>query len=236
MKNIILIITILAIACSPVRKGYFKSDPDQSPDYKQVKKADKSNENSKSVASDNSEDEEYQPDSNKSNTFGDVFYPESEMSDTLANYYSNETDLFVPEKEVINETIIFNNNALASKLDIVKDYEDALSQFDLGNYSAAERKLRALSETLKEDDTLTYETKFYIAECYIAKNEFSQALDILKKLEQTTDTNSEITQKTLVRLGQIYCVLNMKDEAKKYFEKLKFKYPDSIYNKLGKCQ
>ena len=236
MKKLILFITILAIACTPVRKGYFKSDPDKSPDYKQVKKADKVNDNSKSADSNDSEDEEYQPISNKSNTFGEVFYPEGEHNDTLANYYSAETDLFVPGKEVINETIVFNNNAKPDKLNIVKDYEDALSQFDLGNYSTAERKLRALSETLKEDDTLTYETKFYIAECHIAKNEFSQALDILKKLEKTTDTNSEITQKTLVRLGQIYCVLNMKDEAKKYFEKLKFKFPDSIYNKLGKCQ
>jgi TolA-binding protein len=139
-------------------------------------------------------------------------------------------------EEVISETIVLNSQSVSEPIDIIRDYEDALTQFDMGNYSAAERKLQALSETLKEDDTLTFETKFYIAECHIAKNEFSQALELLKKLNKSADKNGDLKQKTLVRLGQIYCVLNMKKDAENYFNELKKKYPNSIYNQLGQCK
>lgn len=237
MKKIILLLTILAISCSPVRKGYFKYEPEQPTKKEQVSEDINRQEVESQSYEDEYFDDEYEPSEQYSNTYSDVYYPEGNLkNDTSNNYYSSKSDLFTAESEVINETIDFSNTSINEPINIINDYDEALSQFDLGNYSAAERKLRALSETLKEDDTLTYKTKFYLAECHIAKNEFSQALQILKKLEIIDDTNSEIKQKTFVRLGQIYCVLNMKENAYKYFEKLKMKYPDSIYNKLGKCQ
>lgn len=254
MKKIYILITILAISCTPVRKSYYTDDPDNSTNYKVIKKKSESKSKEKTKDNELAQNEEYQPSDDfvdySDETFIDVYYPDQQMnqnnSQSLNNskssnnasneksinqksYYENDPDILVMNEEVyINSD---NNN-----LDIIQNYESALGLFDEGNYTAASEKLKALSETLKENDTLTHETKFYIAECHIAKNEFSQAMEILKKLEKNQNKSSEITQKTLVRLGQIYCVLDMKKESKQYFEKLKKSFPNSIYLKLSQCE
>lgn len=245
MEKILLLITILAISCTPVRKSYYANDPDSSPDYKVVKKKQEKKKNDNSEQNSNSDYEEYQPNDYKSNS--DIYYPDSN-ADTIYlndNYvpsqknYQNSNNSFNSNDsntEVYSETIIVHDlNNPETNLNIVQNYEAALSLFESGNFTASADKFRALSETLKENDTLNHETKFYLAECHIAKNEFSQAMDILKKLEKNADKSSEISQKTLVRLGQIYCVLNMKKEANNYYDKLKKSYPNSIYIKVANC-
>lgn len=247
MKKIYILITILAISCTPVRKSYYTDDPDNSTNYKVIKKKSESKNKEATKENELAQNEEYQPSDDlidySDETFIDVYYPDQDLnqnnSQSINNssnqksinqksYYENDPDVLV-----INEEVYLNSD---SNLDIVQNYESALGLFDEGNYTAASEKLKALSETLKENDTLTHETKFYIAECHIAKNEFSQAMEILKKLEKNETKSSEITQKTLVRLGQIYCVLDMKKESKQYFEKLKKSFPNSIYLKLSQCE
>lgn len=245
MEKILLLITILAISCTPVRKSYYANDPDSSPDYKVVKKKQEKKKNDNSEQNSNSDYEEYQPNDYKSNS--DIYYPDS-IADTInlndndipsQKNHQNSNKSFKsndPNTEVYSETIIVHDlNNPETNLNIVQNYEAALSLFESGNFTASGDKFRALSETLKENDTLNHETKFYLAECHIAKNEFSQAMDILKKLEKNADKSSEISQKTLVRLGQIYCVLNMKNEANSYYDKLKKSYPNSIYIKVANC-
>lgn len=248
MKNIFILITILAISCTPVRKSYYTDDPDNSTNYKVVKKKSESTNKKNTIKNELAQNEEYQPSDDfvdySDETFIDVYYPDQqvnqnnyqstdnssiEKSSNQKSYYENDPDVLV-----FNEEVYLNSDN--NNLDIIQNYESALGLFDEGNYTAASEKLKALSETLKENDTLTHETKFYIAECHIAKNEFSQAMEILKKLEKNQNKSSEITQKTLVRLGQIYCVLDMKKDSKIYFEKLRKSFPNSIYLKLSQCE
>lgn len=259
MKTILILLTILAISCSPVRRSNFKYDPDGEYENQELTENEGNEDSTDDEELSEDEYDEYQPDNideEYQKSMSDVYYPDNSVNnmgndtmnlDTLYNMVNPNDINATPKKrnvnktsygntEIISETIVLSDNANPDKLDIINDYDKALKFFDNGNYSAAEKKLKALSETLKENDTLVYETKFYIAECHVAKNEFTEALEILKKLDKNVEKNSEITQKTLVRLGQIYCVLGMNKEAETYFKKLKSKYPNSVYNKLAKCK
>lgn len=243
MKKIYIILTILAISCTPVRKSYYANDPENSPDYKLIKEKKEKYINKNAVKSESTNIVEYPP---KSETFTDTqkivnnesyldennVYDVSKYENVNANFKVKEND--VSEKN-INETFNFANTSADKSSDVVGSYQDALAIFDTGNYALSAEKFRALSETLKEKDTLISEINFYLAESYIANNEFSKAMDILKKLESENNQNIELNQKVLVRLGQIYCILNMKNEANKYFKKLAKFYPNSVYLKLSNC-
>lgn len=250
MKRIYIIITILAISCAPVRKSYYENDGNETSYSKQVKSKKEITEREKRQNKSEDSNAEYKPDSNiNDETYSakpEIYYPD-ETSDTISlnenskrneiaskqqekSYRSND-----PNTEVYSENISIVANSNNDEADIVLSYDNALNLFNSGNYTSSLEKFKALSETLKENDTLIYETQYYIAECHIAKNEFSKAMDILKKLEITSDNKSEIMQKTLVRLGQMYCILNMKKDANGYFKKLKSRFPHSNYNKVANC-
>jgi len=245
MKTILILLTILAISCTPVRRSYFKTDPNEVEENYDLTNEEMSEDEEAENDNVDIQDDEYQPQNIFSDTpikRSDIYYPDSDtlIDGSNSNYYQPQgngqfSQYSDDDTEIFSETIILSDNANPDKFDIVSDYEKALKLFDMANYTAAEKKLKALSETLKENDTLVHETKFYIAECHIAKNEFTEATEILKNLDKNVDKNSEITQKTLVRLGQIYCVLGMNKVAEDYFKKLKGNYPNSVYNKLAKC-
>lgn len=250
MKKIYIIITILAISCTPVRKSFYEDDGNETSYNKQVKNKKGITEREKRQDINDDSNAEYKPDSDvKDETYSakpEIYY-QDETSDTISlNENSNLNKLVSkqqeksyrsndPNTEIYSENISVDSNSSNSKDDIVYSYENALNLFNSGNYTTSLEKFKALSETLKENDTLIYETQYYIAECHISRNEFSQAMDILKKLEITADNNSEIMQKTLVRLGQMYCILNMKKDANGYFKKLKSRFPNSNYNKVANC-
>jgi lipopolysaccharide biosynthesis regulator YciM len=76
---------------------------------------------------------------------------------------------------------------------------------------------------------------FYKSECNILNNEFDSALSILSNLLEDKNLPSQIYEKTLVRLGQVYCVTDSKAKAEEMFAKLKKEFPNSIYLKLADC-
>ena len=90
--------------------------------------------------------------------------------------------------------------------------------------------------TLSPADSLYYEITFYLSECLIVKDKFVEAEEVLKMLVNRPNIPSDVIQKSLVRLGQIYCVVSRPAEANKVFTKLKTDFPRSKYIPLANCE
>ncbi len=114
-------------------------------------------------------------------------------------------------------------------------FSEAVRDFDGENYKSACSKFEAFSGTLRKNDSLYFETMFYKSECNILNNEFDSALSILSTLLEDKNLPSQIYEKTLVRLGQVYCVTDSKAKAEEMFGRLKKEFPNSIYLKLADC-
>lgn len=112
-------------------------------------------------------------------------------------------------------------------------YVDA---FNNEEYDKVCDKIMIFAETFANEDSLKFESEFYTCECLIYKNEIDQAEITLLELINNPLINNHILQKALVRLGQVYCYKNDKENASKYFEKLKREFPNSIYLKLANCE
>lgn len=111
----------------------------------------------------------------------------------------------------------------------------AASQFNNMKYKQACPKFKALGETLDAGDSLYFETKYYECECNLLDNNFAPAKNILLKILANPDAPRDAVEKSMVRLGQIYCVINKKDSAGIYFDRFKQEFPHSEYLPLADC-
>lgn len=93
-------------------------------------------------------------------------------------------------------------------------------------------------EILKLTNTsepLYWEVLFMICECYIIRENYEQARKRLESVLVNSGTNKGLRQKALVRLGQVYCVMNQTEDAQRYFTQLKKEFPTSLYLPLANC-
>ena len=93
-------------------------------------------------------------------------------------------------------------------------------------------------EILKLTNTsepLYWEVLFMICECYIIRENYEQARKRLESVLVNSGTNKGLRQKALVRLGQVYCVMNQTEDAQRYFAQLKKEFPTSLYLPLANC-
>lgn len=121
-------------------------------------------------------------------------------------------------------------------MSLVESYEDALSQFDNGEYANACERFRAIAETLSPDDSLAYEARFMEAECAIANNNMLSALSTLIGLSLDTQTPDAVLEKVLVRKGQTQCLLGEYESARHSFEQFRKRFPNSLYVPLANCE
>jgi TolA-binding protein len=117
----------------------------------------------------------------------------------------------------------------------LQGYDLAVEDFDAGNYEEALNKFKLYAETLPPSDSLYFEIDFFIAECYVAQNDLNNAKYILEHIELNPDATDAVMEKVLVRIGQIWCVLDNQSRAEQYFTLLRDKYPNSIYIALADC-
>jgi len=127
------------------------------------------------------------------------------------------------------------NEEFDNKNPFIKEIELANSLLEQGEIQKAKEKFTILSSTLPYGDSLYYEAHFGEIECLIAQKDITSAKKLLQELLEDKKINSETEAKTLVRLGQIECVLSNPSVAENYFDKLKSKYPRSIYIKVANC-
>lgn len=136
--------------------------------------------------------------------------------------------IYASKQQNKNEEIDTNNP-------IKKEIELANNLLEKGEIQKAKEKFSILTSTLPYGDSLYYEAHFGEIECLIAQNNIQTAKKLLQDLLEDKNLNSETEAKTLVRLGQIECVLSNPTLAENYFSKLKTKYPRSIYIKVANC-
>jgi hypothetical protein len=118
----------------------------------------------------------------------------------------------------------------------VTDFEKAQTENDKKKTDSACLKIDSFSETLAAGDSLKYEALFMRSECLIAKDEISEAQKVLTSLMNDKNLPFPILEKVLVRLGQVYCVMNRKNDAEAMFSRLKKQFPGSIYEALANCE
>jgi len=114
-------------------------------------------------------------------------------------------------------------------------FNSALEKFDRKEFKNACADFKLLMNTLEKGDSLQLEASFFYAECLIEFNDYSVAEILLNDLRNIENKPDSISEKVLVRLGQLYCILNANERALKIFEEFHQKYPDSIYKPLAKC-
>lgn len=117
-----------------------------------------------------------------------------------------------------------------------RELKEAIEDFEAGNYKSSCPKFKELLSSFPQGDTLYFETMFYQAECLLARDEYVACSMLLKRMLDEEILPPNIHQRVLVRLGQVYCVLNKKSQAEELFNRLKNEYPNSIYRKLANCK
>jgi TolA-binding protein len=122
-----------------------------------------------------------------------------------------------------------------SSLSLAEQFALASQDFDSGDYDKACRKFKDMASTVTNDDSLYFESKFLLSECDIIHGDFESAEIILSEILVNPFIPHSTIEKTMVRLGQIYCITDRKELASKIFSQLKDKYPNSIYLKVADC-
>lgn len=116
-----------------------------------------------------------------------------------------------------------------------KFFDIALENYDSGNIKKAKNIFSFMKESLLEDDPLWFESAYYYGECLIAENNFKSSLNVFLEILAKNDIPDFVNERSLVRTGQVYCVLNDDKKAFNYFLKLRNKYPRSQYLEVADC-
>ncbi len=157
--------------------------------------------------------------------------PVPQKTENINRRFSDTTSVVVSAKA---ETIHYG---LSSQFDMaVTKFENAQTQNDKKGSDSACMQINSFTETLEPVDSLRYEAMFMRSECLIAKEEISEAQKVLSSLMNDKNLPTTILEKVLVRLGQVYCVMNKKQNAEEMFTRLKKQFPGSIYEPLANCE
>jgi len=152
---------------------------------------------------------------NKANISHKAEKPKKRFSDTTYIYLSK-----------IDKPANINNS----------DYLKAVQIYEAGDYGKSCEMFDKMKNQFNESDTTYYNVLFYCSECLIIEEDLYGAESILKELLVNPQTSNSISQKVLVRLGQVYCVLGNKEMANTLFKKLRQEYPNSVYIPLANCE
>lgn len=165
-----------------------------------------------------------------------IYNKKPEKSEAVSNE-SNISGNIQIEKPRFSDTtyILLDSPIKLGKQTIADHYQNCVKNFEEGDYAAACDKFRRLWETIKPGDTLYYETMFHISECEIQNQRLVKAEKILYELLHINGVPVAIHEKTMVRLGHVYCAMELFDEAEKQFSTFLEQYPDSRYSPLADC-
>ncbi|MDX9790979.1 MAG: hypothetical protein RBT61_09145 [Candidatus Kapabacteria bacterium] len=142
------------------------------------------------------------------------------------------------EKRFTDTTIIRLPDVLPVKLQVSDElkqlFDSAVEDMDAQRFDSAMKKLTGIKSSLNTDDSLYYESEFYLIECIISMNHLDEALIRLESL-LAEQPNDSILERVLVRLGQIHCAKSNQRKAAMYFTRLADTNPNSIYLKVANC-
>lgn len=110
---------------------------------------------------------------------------------------------------------------------------DISEMLDNGMTEQACSLSEALWDSLEEGEQ-KWHARFFMGECLIAKNDLEGAKDIFASLLEGP-ARKDAREKSLIRMGQIYCLEGDTIKANEYFIQLRTDYPKSIYIPLAVC-
>jgi TolA-binding protein len=119
--------------------------------------------------------------------------------------------------------------------DLTSEYWKAVDEFNNEDYANSCNRFKKFVEAHKERDSVFYDSKFYLAECLIMNQDLESAEKMLQYILEQQSVPSEIIEKSIVRLGHIYCAQNKNALATRMFNRLKNEFPDSKYLKVASC-
>ncbi|MCL5990534.1 MAG: tetratricopeptide repeat protein [Bacteroidetes bacterium] len=140
-------------------------------------------------------------------------------------------------KVVIKPNIRTTHVSINSQLDTaIVNFEKASEEQDVEKLDEACLEIKSFGETFAEGDSLKFEAMFYKSECLILKQDFEEAEKVLSDIAKDKLVPNSVLEKSLVRLGQVYCALDRKKDAQSMFSKFRKKFPDSIYKEIANCE
>jgi len=140
-------------------------------------------------------------------------------------------------KVIIKPNIRTTHVSINSQLDsAIVDFEKASEEQDVEKLDQTCLEIKSFAETFAEGDSLKFEAMFYKSECLILKQDFEEAEKVLSEITKDKQTPNSVLEKSLVRLGQVYCALDRKKEAQAIFSKFRKQFPNSIYKEIANCE
>lgn len=164
----------------------------------------------------------------KKNSESTLKESEVNFENDISESNTDTSKIILPTMELPDNRLIDNSKEISLELDA------AVHKFNDGLYDEACKEFKLLNETLKEYDSLYYESLFYSGECMIAKKEYILAKFSFEDM-LGLNLNSDIAQRTNLRLGHIECALGNKMRAQAYFDQVLMLNPNSDYKKLLNC-
>ncbi len=168
---------------------------------------------------------------------GSVF-PQKKATDTPADDVSskNTASRRFGDTIAVGNAPVFTPPTTAVTANIAEEVERATALFNNQKYVEASDRFTQLAGTIKNDDPLLYEVQFMQGECASVLGQLERAEKILTMLSSKPNIPPGVMERTLVRLGHVFCGLGKTDQATKAFSKFKKDFPASQYNSVANCE
>ncbi|MCC6844914.1 MAG: hypothetical protein LC116_02025 [Bacteroidetes bacterium] len=117
-----------------------------------------------------------------------------------------------------------------------EDYEKAVELYQGKQYGEACAIFVRLRQTLPKQSRILPDVMFMNAECAAVQGLLEDARKILAALIENDATPSQVLEKSLVRLGHVFCGLGTAAKAEELFARLKHDFPNSAYLRVASCK
>lgn len=127
------------------------------------------------------------------------------------------------------------NLSEAKPSSLVQILRQAQAHVDEQRYDAALEQIRIVLETVDQRDSLAQEAQVMLGELYVQQNQFDDAFKAFSASVQSPLTVPGVREKSLLRLGHVYCAKGKNEEAAKVFKRFVEEFPGSSYVQLANC-
>ena len=117
--------------------------------------------------------------------------------------------------------------------DVFAEFDAAMALFDKGQIQQSFSIFQKLEQS--DNASIAQESAFMMAECFSVQGKFPEAERLLVTLSVKPEVNALTLEKTLVRLGHVFCAANKRQEAANAFKRLITEFPGSRYQKIATC-
>ncbi|TAL68611.1 MAG: hypothetical protein EPN82_10050 [Bacteroidetes bacterium] len=140
-------------------------------------------------------------------------------------------------KVVIKPNIRTTHVSINTQLDsAIFNFEKGSEEGDIEKRDKSCLEIRSFAETFAEGDSLKFEALFYKCECLIYKENYAEAEKELSDLINDKQIPNSVLERSLIRLGQVYCAMERSKEANAIFAKFNKIFPNSIYKEFANCE